>query len=377
MTIAAAPTSIALFAGTAPHGPSDRVCRLENFAGFERSYGGLSPGSHLGYAVLHFFENGGTQARVLRIESREDDATGTAPHDEDFQRQLLDAFAPGGLVDSGGAFNLLCVPGLTHAPTVVALQRTCHERRAFLLVDCAENDTVASVTARLADLAGPDAMNSALYFPWVRATDPLRQGGLRAFPPSGYVAGVMARIDARRGVWKAPAGVEAVIKGAAGASLVLNDVQQGLLNPLGINCLRDFHPHGTVLWGARTLHGGDSRGSEWKYIPVRRLALFLEESLYRGTDWVRFEPNGEPVWAKIRADVGDFMLSLWRQGAFQGRTPAEALLVRCDRSTMTQDDLDSGRVNIVVGFAPLKPAEFVILQIQQLAATIHGPGSAA
>ena len=373
--IAAAPTSIALFIGTAPRGARDRVCRLESFAGFERLYGGLSPGSHLGYAVLHFFQNGGTQARVLRIETRTNGATGTASHDEDFRGQLLNAFAPGGLVDSGGAFNLLCIPGLTHAPTLVALQRACRERRAFLLVDCAQDETVASVTARLADLAGPDAMNAALYFPWVRAADPFQQGALRASPPSGYVAGVMARIDARRGVWKAPAGVEAVTKGAAGASLVLDDVQQGLLNPLGINCLRDFHPHGIVVWGARTLHGADSRASEWKYVPVRRLALFVEESLYRGTHWVMFEPNAEPLWAQLRADVGDFMLSLWRQGAFQGRSPADAFFVKCDRSTMTQDDINAGRINIVVGFAPLKPAEFVILRIQQLAATAQGPGS--
>jgi phage tail sheath protein FI len=150
----------------------------------------------------------------------------------------------------------------------------------------------------------------------------------------------------------------------------LTDAEQGQLNPLGVNCLRSFPVSGNVMWGARTYRGSDQLASEWKYIPVRRLALFIEETLYRSLQWVVFEPNDEPLWAQIRLNVGAFMQNLFRQGAFQGRSPREAYLVKCDRETTTQTDINMGVVNIVVGFAPLKPAEFVIIKIQQLAGQI-------
>ena len=148
----------------------------------------------------------------------------------------------------------------------------------------------------------------------------------------------------------------------------LVDRENGVLNPLGINCLRSFPVYGNISWGARTLFGADVMASDWKYIPVRRLALYLEESLFRGTQWVVFEPNDEPLWAQIRLNVGSFMHDLFRQGAFQGQTPSQAYLVKCDSEINTQTEIDQGIVNILVGFAPLKPAEFVILQIQQLIA---------
>jgi phage tail sheath protein FI len=147
----------------------------------------------------------------------------------------------------------------------------------------------------------------------------------------------------------------------------LTDDEHGTLNPLGVNCLRTFPVTGRVVWGARTLRGADILADDYKYVPVRRLALFLEETLYRGTQWVVFEPNDEPLWAQIRLNVGAFMQNLFRQGAFAGTTPREAYFVKCDSETTTQADVDLGRVNILVGFAPLKPAEFVIIQIQQIA----------
>jgi hypothetical protein len=149
------------------------------------------------------------------------------------------------------------------------------------------------------------------------------------------------------------------------------DGENGSLNILGVNSLRAFPIYGAVSWGARTLRGADQMTSEYKYVPVRRLALFLEESLYRGTQWVVFEPNDEPLWAQIRLNLGAFMNGLFRQGAFQGKTPREAYLVKCDRETTTQDDINRGVVNILVAFAPLKPAEFVVLKIQQLAGQIQ------
>ena len=184
-------------------------------------------------------------------------------------------------------------------------------------------------------------------------------------------AGVFARTDAQRGVWKAPAGTDASLNGVRELTIRVNDLENGQLNPLGVNCLRTFPVIGNVVWGARTLRGADQLASEWKYIPVRRLALFLEESLYRGIKWVVFEPNDEPLWAQIRLNVGAFMHNLFRQGAFQGTTPRNAYFVKCDKETTTQNDIDRGIVNILVGFAPLKPAEFVIIKLEQLAGQVQ------
>jgi hypothetical protein len=264
----------------------------------------------------------------------------------------------------------VCVPGLTHAATIGTLQHHCRDRRAFLIVDSIEDDTVGNVPASLAGLTGPDAMNAAFYFPWVIAPDPLQEGALRRFPPCGFVAGVYARTDATRGVWKAPAGSDAGINGASGLVITMSDPENGQLNPRGINCLRTLPVYGNVVWGSRTLHGDSDRASEWKYVPVRRLALFLEESLYRGTQWVVFEPNDEPLWAQIRLNIGAFLQGLFRQGAFQGSSPREAYFVKCDKETTTQTDINLGIVNIIVGFAPLKPAEFVVIKIQQIAGEI-------
>jgi hypothetical protein len=284
---------------------------------------------------------------------------------------MLAAFAAGGMVDRIDLFNILCVPGLTDATTIQTLQTRCRERRAFMIVDSAENETVANAPNALANLTGTDSINSAFYFPWVRAADPLQQGAITSFPPCGFVAGIYARTDSTRGVWKAPAGIEASTTGAVGLNVTMSDQENGQLNPLAINCLRTLSTYGNVVWGARTLAGNNDRGSEWKYVPVRRTALFIEESLYHGTKWVVFEPNDEPLWAQIRLNIGAFMQNLFRQGAFQGRSPREAFFVKCDRETTTQNDINLGVVNIHVGFAPLKPAEFVVIKIQQMAGQVE------
>jgi len=298
------------------------------------------------------------------------DGTVIGPADATFRTELLARFGLGSTTDRIDLFNLLCVPGLTDTPTVATLQGHCRTRRAFLIVDSIEEDTVSNVPSSLSGLTGSDAMNSAFFFPWVIAPDPLQQGALGAFPPCGFVAGVFARTDATRGVWKAPAGSDASVNGAAGLRIAMSDAENGQLNPRGINCLRTLPVYGNVVWGSRTLHGDNDRASEWKYVPVRRLALFLEESLYRGTQWVVFEPNDEPLWAQIRLNIGAFMQNLFRQGAFQGTSPREAYFVKCDKETTTQTDINLGIVNIIVGFAPLKPAEFVVIKIQQIAGEI-------
>lgn len=284
-------------------------------------------------------------------------------------------------------FNLLSIPDATRAasgdpaaldinidPNAIysAAIALCDQRRAFLLVDAPPNvNTVQSaVDWKSTHLAVVDN-NGAAFFPRLRLPDPLNNYQLRTFAPSGVVAGVYAKIDSTRGVWKAPAGIEATLNGVQSMVYKLTDPEQGVLNPLGLNCFRIFPVYGSVLWGARTLVGADALTSQWKYVPVRRTALFLEESLYRGTKWVVFEPNDEPLWAAIRLNVGAFMHDYFRKGAFQGKTPDQAYFVKCDGETTTQSDIDKGIVNILVGFAPLKPAEFVVIQIEQLAGQIQ------
>lgn len=294
-------------------------------------------------------------------------------------------------------FNLLCVPPLVFEtgtpPNTVRNEadvtpnlwadaaNLAKERRALLVVDAPATWTLTGTNAA----TGPSGVTTfsaiareyaALYFPRLRLNDPLQDGDLADFAPCGVVAGIMARTDTERGVWKAPAGIEANLRGVRGTSIAgvpaaLNDAENGSLNPQGINCLRSFPNIGHVVWGARTLAGADALASDWKYVPVRRVALYIEESLFRGTKWVVFEPNDEPLWAQIRLNIGAFMQNLFRQGAFQGKTPREAYFVKCDRETTTQNDINLGIVNILVGFAPLKPAEFVVIRIQQMAGQIE------
>jgi len=277
-------------------------------------------------------------------------------------------------------FNLLCLPVTANLPDDQALaiasaaESLCTDRRAFYLLDvpqqASSRDKVDAVMNWLSSYATLRSKNAALYFPRIDIPDPLNGFRARPTPPSGTIAGLCARTDGTRGVWKAPAGTEATLAGVQKLEYKLTDLENGVLNPLAINCLRNFPIYGPVCWGARTLNGADQMADDYKYIPVRRLALFIEESLYRGTQWVVFEPNDEPLWAQIRLNVGAFMHNLFRQGAFQGQTPQDAYFVKCDKQTTTQNDINLGIVNIIVGFAPLKPAEFVVIQIQQIAGQI-------
>lgn len=275
-------------------------------------------------------------------------------------------------------FNILCIPraadltALEPFNVYSAAEVYCLERRSFLIVDVPSNiDTVQEMKDFLDSNAGLRSRNAAVYFPRLRIADPLNQFRLRDFAPSGTMAGLYARTDNDRGVWKAPAGIDTALRNVNELRYVLTDGENGTLNPLGINCLRTFPIIGTISWGARTLEGADIQASEWKYLPVRRFALFLEESLYRGTQFAVFEPNDEPLWAQIRLNIGAFMQTLFRQGAFQGQTAREAYFVKCDKETTTQNDINLGIVNILVGFAPLKPAEFVIIKISQIAGQIQ------
>lgn len=279
-------------------------------------------------------------------------------------------------------FNLLCIPPDARDATLPAgvyevAAKLCKQERAVLIVDPPvewdANPETAVATVKAAQLSDNDrvlgltfADHAALFFPRLLRRDPLRGGQIDKFVPCGAVAGIIARTDVNRGVWKSPAGMAATIAGAEGLTVPMTDLENGQLNPIGVNCLRSFPGTGLTVWGARTLRGADQLSDDYKYLAVRRLALFIEESLYRGTQWVVFEPNDEPLWAQVRLSVGTFMQRLFKQGAFQGASPRDAYFVKCDGNTTTQDDRNQGIVNIVVGFAPLLPAEFVVISIQQI-----------
>jgi phage tail sheath protein FI len=275
-------------------------------------------------------------------------------------------------------FDILCLPTAATlkahadiAAVYAAAEAFCEAERAFLIVDVPPGvNDIEEVQIWLegADIRHP---NAAVYFPRVQVPDPLEANRLRSVGASGTMAGVYARTDRSRGVWKAPAGQEATLHNVQAFDTVLTDRENGAINPLGINGLRQFPIHGRVAWGARTLFGADVMASEWKYVPVRRLALFLEESLVRGLQWAVSEPNDASLWAQIRFTAGAFMHNLFRQGAFRGATSADAYFVRCDGETTTRNDIDLGFVNLVVGFAPLKPAEFVVITIQQRARPVQ------
>jgi len=276
-------------------------------------------------------------------------------------------------------FNILCLPppkadADIQPDTWKEAAVLCQEKRAMLLVDPPAGWTSvdsAATGAATPLVTAPASRNAALFFPRLLQVDPAAGGPAKTVVSCGAVAGIFARTDVSRGVWKAPAGMDAAITAIQGLAVTMSDLENGRLNQLGVNCLRTFPVIGSVVWGSRTLAGADLLADEYKYVPVRRTALFLEESLYRGLKWVVFEPNDEPLWAQIRLNVGAFMQDLFRQGAFQGRTPKEAYFVKCDKETTIQNDIDKGIVNIVVGFAPLKPAEFVIVKIQQMAGQVQ------
>lgn len=290
-------------------------------------------------------------------------------------------------LDKVNDIQLIAMPGQGSPRTVNACMAYCKNRP---LQDCffvGDMGTIASLDAARVEGAAPsvqkisDAVDfatagfsgvkldrasgdyGAVYFPWVLAADPIGTGRNPRIllPPSGYLAGIYARTDNSRGVFKAPAGVEAGLAGGLGVATDVSDVEQEALNPVGVNAIRSVPGSGLVVWGARTV----SSDASWRYVPVRRMAIYLRTSIYYGIQWAVFEPNDEPLWASLRLNIRSFMLTQFRAGALQGSTPDDAFFVKCDASTTTQQDIDNGVVNILVGFAPLKPAEFVVLKLSQ------------
>lgn len=260
--------------------------------------------------------------------------------------------------------NILCVPGVGDASLLGLAANYCRQRMdCFFIGDLSEGDAAPEKALQRVRAITKNSY-AAVYYPWLKMSDPARLSPVPvSVPPSGFVAGIYAQTDTRRGVWKAPAGTEALVAGITGLVTDTTDAQQDFLNPVGVNVIRSFPASGTVIWGARTL--ATASDPEYRYIPVRRTAIFLEQSIYAGIQWAVFEPNDDNLWASLRFNVGAFMMRQFRAGAFQGRTPSDAYFVACDAKTTTQADIDAGVVNILVAFAPLKPAEFVVLRLTQ------------
>jgi phage tail sheath protein FI len=360
--IAGAPTGIAAFVGWAAQGPTDSAFLLRSWSDFETQFGGFDPRFYLGYAVSQFFANGGQQAYIVRLAS-DGEGTPTASAAVMTGVHLLDAVP---------IFNLLAVPGEANPGLIAELQAYCAGRKAFLIADSASDSTFATLqNGPDSRLTGANAINSAFYFPWLNALD-AQQNVTRPFPPSGFVAGIYAATDAARGVWQAPAGIGAPITGASDPAVKLTDAENAVLNPLAVNCIRSFPRFGDVVWGARTLAGSDRADSDWTYVPVRRLALYIETSVHDGTKWATFEPNDAQLWSELNHSIGAFMQALFTQGAFKGQSAAETYFVQCDAQNNPPSGVDQGIVNIAIGFAPVRPAEFIIIQIQQIAGQTGG-----
>lgn len=371
-------TSITAFLGRALTGPSgtdeDAPVAISSFADYEQIFGGLSAESPMSYAVRDFFLNGGKQAVIVRLVEQ------NASRPINDSKLSAETYIDAGIaaLDKVDLFNILCIPPDSFDPQALArdmdvsvylaLAVYCVKRRAMLILDSptiwteyARKDSFESIQPTYFGIEGETQRNAAVYFPRVIEADPLQKNSPTVMPACGIVAGNYASNDARRGVWKAPAGMDAGISGIVGLELNLTDAQNNLLNSLGINCLRSFPITGPLVWGARTLRGADELQDDYKYVSIRRLGLFLEESIDRGTRWAAFEPNDESLWSVVRTSVSTFLADLQKQGAFY------SYFVRCDNTTMTQDDIERGILNIMVGFAPLEPAEFVVIQIGQRA----------
>jgi phage tail sheath protein FI len=357
-------TSTTAFVGATHAGPTTSTPELlTSVADFERHYGG---GADLTYAdgtrtpnfVWHaaraFFANDGRRLFVARASR----ADGLPPALADFTAALarLEHVPEIAIVAAPGAtFHQEQNPTESAARIDALLDHAARMKYRFAVIDCGDRQSPALVDAMRRRFDSPFG---ALYYPWVRVADPAAGRDLLV-PPSGFICGIYARVDLNRGVWKAPA--NEVLRIATGLERDITSSEQTRLNPAHVNCLRQIPGRGFRVMGARTL----STDPEWKYVNVRRLLLFLESSIEAGIKWAVFEPNGDQLWTNVRRSVEDFLQSQWRDGALVGSRPNEAFFVRCDRTTMTQEDLNDGRLVCLVGVAPIRPAEFVIFRIGQ------------
>jgi len=340
-------TSTAGLVGQAAQGPTDQAVLVTSLDDYQQTFGGYQPTQELFLGVSQFFANEGRRAWVVRLGAR-----GPAG----IRRGLA-------ALDAADDLDLLCLPGLSGGRTLAAGAAYARARRAFFLGDPAGSRAATLEAARAIRRA--DSGHAAVYVPRLRVPDPVTPSATRSCGPAASVAGLLARTDRERGVWAVSAGTGARIRGAVGLASAIDDHAAASLRARGVNVIREVSGHGIVAWGARTVGGGADGGEEWRYIPVRRLALYIEESVSRGLEWVVFEPNDEPTWTRIRPQVGAFLAELFQQGAFASLTESDSYFVRCGPDTMTQRDLNRGDLVVEVGVAPLRPAEFVVIRIRR------------
>ncbi|WNM63083.1 phage tail sheath family protein [Candidatus Nitrospira neomarina] len=361
--IEAASTSTAAIIGSFPKGSMTSPQQVLTWEAFEKEYGGLEKPALSSLCIKQFFDNGGKAIWVVGIGSKP--IKGGSP----FLQGLS-------LLDRIGDFNILFIPQTKELPDPHAT-KVMHaaiafvtKHRAMYVLDVPQRDaprqTVRALTTWVNQQTGIHHPNVAMYVPHVQGPQPLKKAPLH-IPASGAMAGVWVRTDQQRGVWKAPAGKTAILHGVQGIEQTLTEPEMGQLAQLGINPIRQTSPSQVVAWGARTL----SSNREWRYLSIRRLALFLESSIQQGLGWVVDEPNDQTLWAHIRQPIDVFLQSLFRQGAFQGQKSQEAYFVKCGPDTISSADQTAGNVNIMIGFAPLKPAEFIILTIQHKAKSVR------
>lgn len=370
--IAGRPTGVAAIVGAFPRGPVDRAVRVTSTTGLAAEFGAATAETEAALAARQFFANGGREAWIVRARAASRRKGAPARAGEIIGR----AGAETGLrvLAGAGPADLLLIPDTSRMAAAeagrvaAAAVDYAARHRMFYLHDLPHGDKICNTPGAAAAWlrANPKLRhaNAAAYFPRLLIAAPGKRSGSLAVAPGGSIAGLYARTDGRQGIWKAAAGVDAQLHGITGLEAEVSDAQQARLTESSINVIRTFPNAGIISWGARSLQPA-SGDPEWRYVPVRRLALFLEASLDAGLRWAVFEPNGEPLWAQIRLSISSFLHLLFRNGAFQGASPRDAYFVKCDRSTHTAADIAKGIVNVTVGFAPLRPAEFIILRLHQ------------
>ncbi|PHP45456.1 phage tail protein [Methanosarcinales archaeon ex4572_44] len=356
-------TSTVGFIGMAEKGDPNKAILITNWGQFVEKFGRYTDGApHLAPAVYGFFANGGSRCYVIRVPDDAEDGDYVGTDEGPGKRTGLQIFNE---IDE---INIVCIPGVTSQTVQSATITHCEGMKdRFCILDPEEEADMPAVQAQMNNVISAKGY-AALYYPWIKVGVETEENDKikitqKFVAPSGYLAGIYARSDTERGVHKAPA--NEIIRGALDIKLPITKGEQDILNPKGINCIRAFPGRGIRVWGARTT--ATTSDPLWKYINVRRLFLFIEESIEEGTQWVVFEPNNEKLWARVRQTITQFLTRVWKDGALMGTTPEEAFFVKCDRTTMTQDDIDNGRLIVLIGVAPVKPAEFVIFRIAQWA----------
>jgi phage tail sheath protein FI len=352
-------TSTAGFVGMAETGDLDKPALITSWGQFVSKFGRYTTDKpYLAPSVYGFFANGGQRCFVVRVKDGADDGDYVGTDGGPGNRTGLQVFNE---IDE---VNIVCIPGITSKTVQTAMITHCESLKdRFCILDSKKDANMTDIQAQKNDVVSERGY-AALYYPWIKVPiETVENNKIKLIqefiPSSGYIAGIYARSDTERGVHKAPA--NEIVRGALEIKLSITKGEQDILNPKGINCIRAFPGRGIRVWGARTT----SSDALWKYINVRRLFLYIEESIEEGTQWVVFEPNDEKLWGRVRATITEFLTRVWRDGALMGAKAEEAFFVKCDRTTMTQDDIDNGRLICIIGIAPVKPAEFVIFRIAQ------------